>query len=138
MKVPLGILAAVGSAAVIVAALIASAVPQGDAVVRFGIVAAVVLAYAVLADSWTASCVVGLIAFLIFNGFLVNQLGTLSWHGHADFVRLMILGTFVIFGTLAGDIVQSVRRPGGGRIPAQPANGSMAWRTFIEEGKHDA
>ena len=32
------------------------------------------------------------IGFLVFDGFLVNQLGELSWHGWADATRVVTLG----------------------------------------------
>ncbi|NUR74187.1 MAG: hypothetical protein HOU81_25540 [Hamadaea sp.] len=126
---PQGILVGFGSLVVIVAGFVASAFPQAEAVLRYGVLVLAVLAFAAVTAVWTASLVTAVIGFLVFDGFLVNQLGQLSWHGSTDAMRLMALGSAVIAGRLAGDLF-----PGraSGRPPMAAAYPS------VEEDEHDA
>jgi hypothetical protein len=49
------------------------------------------------------------VAFLVFDGFLVNQLGELSWHGAADDQRLFVFILVSISGMLVGVAYRAVR-----------------------------
>jgi hypothetical protein len=118
--------------AVIVAGFVASAVPETDAVVRYGVLVLAVFAFTAATVVWTAPLAVAGIGFLVFNGFLVNQLGELSWHGSADVIRLAVLGAAVIFGRLLGDIFRLSRPAPRGRSTL------MASSIFNKEEEHDA
>jgi hypothetical protein len=141
---PGGILVGIGSLAIIVAGFIASAIPQSDAVVRYGVLVVTILGFAAACRRWGLTLIVAGIGFLIFDGFLVNQLGELSWHGWADAVRVGALGAAAIFGRLLGDIHQSTSRaprPSGSLSlldsPGSNSN-SMAFSKFVKEETHDA
>jgi hypothetical protein len=108
-ELPQEILLGIGSVAVIVAALIASAVPAADGAARYGVLVVAVLVFTMVADVWAAAIGVAVVGYLVFDGFLVNQLGELSWHGQADTIRLMALTLAVVLGRLAGDGYRAVR-----------------------------
>lgn len=126
---PQGILVGVGSLAVIVAGFVASAVPSTPAAARYSVLAVTVLVFTAAADVWAAAIAVSVIGYLVFNGFLVNRLGELSWHGPADGNRLVALAGAVIFGRLIGDGYRSYvsyvkfRRAGPRRGPTLPPAG---------------
>jgi hypothetical protein len=79
--------------------------------------------FAALAVDLVATAGVTGLAALIFNGFLVNQLGELSWHGVADARRLVVLVVAAAIGFAAGAGYRTVRRArgcgaqGAGRLP---------------------
>lgn len=131
-RLPTGILVGVGSLAIIVAGFVASAIPAGDPVVRYGVLVATVFGFAALCGRWTATLTVAGIGFLVFNGFLVNQLGELTWHGWADAARIAVLGAATIFGRLLGDIYRSSSQERS--VPTGP----MACKQLIKEETHDA
>ncbi len=90
-RAPTGIAIGVGGAAVVAAALLAALIPPVYAGWRFAVVAGAVGVFAVLArDGWAVAAVAAL-GWLVVNGFLVNRMGELSWHGSADLLRLMAL-----------------------------------------------
>jgi K+-sensing histidine kinase KdpD len=89
----------------------------------------VVLALVVAAFAWfvrpVAAVVVAVLGWLILNGFLVDQFGTLRWHGEVDAARLAVL----IIAAAAGCLLHArgrllVTGPGveatsqAGRLPA--------------------
>jgi hypothetical protein len=99
---PAGIRLAIGAAAVAVAAFAASAIPGSDGPQRTLLVAAAVGAFAAWSDDWMTALLVAALGFLVVDGFLVDSLGQLSWHGGADVLRLSALvGAAVIGTTLA-------------------------------------
>ena len=57
-----------------------------------------------------AAAATGVLAFLVFDGFLVNSLGQLSWHGAADGWRLLTLAVAVAAGFIAGVAYRAVSR----------------------------
>ncbi|WP_412544231.1 hypothetical protein R8Z50_17560 [Longispora sp. K20-0274] len=76
------------------------------------------------------------IGFAIFNGFLVNRLGELSWHGLVDMLRLGALVLASTAGLAAGEAYRPVRRP---RPSAnRPAASELPGKSFNEEEKHGA
>ncbi|NUO56061.1 MAG: hypothetical protein HOV78_05320 [Hamadaea sp.] len=128
-QIPQGILVGVGSLAVIAAGFVASAFPPADVVPRYGVLVLVVLAFAAATAGWTAPLLTAVIGFLVFDGFLVNTLGQLTWHGTPDGLRLIALGTAVIAGRLVGDLIHG---PGRERPPMATSHSP------IEEDEHDA
>jgi hypothetical protein len=120
---PQGILLGIGTLAVIAAGFIASAVPAGDPGVRFGVLVATVFTFTALCGVWAAPIGVAVIGFLVFDGFLVNRFGELTWHGPADLTRAVALVAALAFGRLAGDVYRAVhgRRAEPARVnPPRP------------------
>lgn len=104
--VPIGVNVAGGSAVMVVAALVAAAVPESAAGVRLGVVAVALAAFTVVTVDLRAAAVVTVLGYLVMDGFLVNRMGELSWRGAADIRRFAILAA----GALAGLGVGAVRR----------------------------
>src|SRR5690349_2255382 len=77
-RLPTGFAIAGGSIVVVVAACAAALIPAAAGAVRLGIVAAGLGLFAAVTVDPAAVAAVGVAAFLVFNGFLVNQLGELS------------------------------------------------------------
>jgi hypothetical protein len=100
---PTGILVGIGSAAVIAGAFAAAAFPVEHPVQRYGVLVVTIFVFTAVTGVWAAPAATAGIGFLVFNGFLVNELGELSWHGNADLTRLLALAAAVIFGRLVGD-----------------------------------
>lgn len=107
---PTGIAVAMGSAVIVVSAFVSAAVPASVGVVRLGPVAVALAGFAALTVNPTATAAVGGLGFLVFDGFLVNQLGELSWHGPADARRLVVLAVAGVLGIGAGTAYRAVRR----------------------------
>ncbi|MEV6963734.1 hypothetical protein AB0M47_01365 [Hamadaea sp. NPDC051192] len=107
---PQGFLVGLGALVVIVAAFVASAIPPADAMLRYAVLVLAVFGFAAATAVWTAPIVTAVIGFLVFDGFLVNQLGQLTWHGSSDGIRLVALAAAVIFGRLAGDVFRMPRQ----------------------------
>jgi hypothetical protein len=108
--IPTGIAVAMGVTAMVVSALVAAAVPASAGAVRLGLVAVTLAGFAALTVDPNAIAAVGVMAFLIFDGFLVNQLGELSWHGAADERHLLVLAAAAVVGHVAGSAYRAVRR----------------------------
>lgn len=91
---PVGIGVAVGAAAVVVGGLAGSALPAGDARI-LPVLVAVGAAAALGGGEGPARCISPVVTaglgWLVVNGFLVNTLGRLSWHGAGDAWRLAAL-----------------------------------------------
>jgi len=102
----LGIGVGLGAATVVVAGLLAAAVPVADRPWRFAVmVIAVVVFGALSGDRLAVACAAGL-AWLVVNGFLVDRFGELSWHGTADIYRALML----ILAGILGLLIAAVRR----------------------------
>ena len=108
--VPSGFGIAAGSVVVVGSAFGAAVVPATAGAVRLGVVAASLAVFAALPVTATAAAGSGVLAFLVFNGFLVNSLGQLSWHGAADGWRLLTIATAVAAGFIAGMAYRAVNR----------------------------
>jgi hypothetical protein len=73
------------------------------------------------------SVIAGALGWLMFNGFVLDQSGTLGWHGSSDALRLSILlAVAVSIGLARAATVAMTRRivleelsPVSGRIPQQ-------------------
>ncbi|WP_238007407.1 hypothetical protein KZZ52_19255 [Dactylosporangium sp. AC04546] len=102
MRMPTGIGVALGAAGAVIAALLAAGItapPEHTA--RLAVLAAEVAATGwVTRDLGAAYATTG-IAWLLLNGFLINELGMLSWHGPSDALRLAVLAGAAAAGWLA-------------------------------------
>jgi hypothetical protein len=112
---PTGIAVTLGSAVIVASAFVSAAVPASAGAVRLGPVALALAGFAALTINPTAVAAVGGLGFLVFDGFLVNQVGELSWHGPADVRRLMVLAAAGVLGLGAGTAYRAVRRLGAWR-----------------------
>jgi hypothetical protein len=97
-----GINVGVGSAAMVAAALIAAAVPASEPVVRLGLPAVALAGFAAITVDLRAAAFVTMVGYLIHDGFLVDRLGQLSWHGPADLYRFLALCAAALVGLAAG------------------------------------
>ncbi len=107
---PVGINVAAGVVVMVAAALAAALVPQSAPAARLGLMALALAAFASLAVDLTAVVMVGGLGYLIVNGFLVNGLGELSWHGAAEVWRLVALGAAALGGLGGGAMYRAARR----------------------------
>jgi len=99
---PVGINIAVGAGIITVALLAASTVPAVDPQWRCAVVAAALGLFAASTVDWVAVSAVVLPTWMVMNGFLVNQLGDLSWHGWADLDRFLALVAAGCLGLAVG------------------------------------
>src|SRR5690349_15596653 len=81
---PLGIHVGLGSVVVVVAALASAGFPASASAIRLGLFALALAGFAEVAVDVTAAAVVTVIGYLVFDGFLVNELGELTWRGGPD------------------------------------------------------
>jgi hypothetical protein len=108
--VPTGFGVAAGSVVVVGSAFGAAAVPTAAGAVRLGLVAGCLAVFAAAPVTATAAAGTGVLALLVFNGFLVNALGELSWHGSADGWRLLTLAVAVTAGFTTGRAYRATSR----------------------------
>jgi hypothetical protein len=97
-----GIDSALGAAVVVFAALGAAGLPSVDSGWRLVVVAVALGLFSALTADALAAAFVGVLAWLIVNGFLVDRYGQLSWHGWADLVRLLVLAAAAGVGVVLG------------------------------------
>jgi hypothetical protein len=108
--IPLGFNVAGGSAVVVVAAFVSAVVPPSAGAVRLGLFALALGLFAARTVDPLAVALVGVLGFGVFEGFLVNQVGELTWHGAADVSRLWVLVVAAVCGLVAGAAYRGVRR----------------------------
>jgi hypothetical protein len=132
---PIGVSVAIGASLVIVAAFVASAIPNGFAALRFGVIAAAVFGYAACSRMPRAIGIVALIGLLISNGFLEDRFGQLEWHGSADIWRVLLLVVSGALGLAAGTGYQFVADL---RSRYRKADSVVLSATSLEEEKHGA
>jgi hypothetical protein len=134
---PLGVNVAAGALVVVVAAFVSAAVPPSAAAVRLGLFAAALGVFAALTVDPLAVVIVGVLGFGVFDGFLVNQLGELTWHGRSDVSRVLVLAAAGVSGVAMGQAYRAVRRA---RLWRGRQRLVMAWTQagWIEEEKRDA
>lgn len=101
---PFGMNLALGAALVVVAVMVAAVIPPVAGYLRFGLVAGAVGLFAAVTLDRLALLGVAAIAWLLVNGFLVNRLGELSWHGWSDIWRIMLLAGAGNAGLLVGEV----------------------------------
>jgi MFS family permease len=102
-RTPTGLVLGAGVVVTVVAACVAAVVPASAQGWRFGIVAGAVGVFAAVTVDPLAVAGVAVLAWLVVNGFLVDRLGELSWHGRGDLVRAMILVLVGGLGLVVGD-----------------------------------
>jgi MFS family permease len=107
---PVGINVAIGLAVVVVAGLVSAAVPQSAGAVRLGLFAVALGLFAATTVDPPAVVLVGVFGFGIFDGFLIDQLGELGWHGAADVVRLLVLLAAAMCGLVVGVVYRGTCR----------------------------
>jgi MFS family permease len=90
---PPGLHLGIGSAAMIVVAFMAAAFTDPGSVQRLLVMALAMAAGAALIPDWRYSAGLGLIGYLLYVGFLVNEYGELTWDGHGS---LWDLGVFTV------------------------------------------
>src|SRR5690242_2788458 len=81
--VPTGFGVAAGAVVVVGAAFAAAVVPTAAGAVPLRLVASCLAGYAAAWATAIEAARTGVMALLDYNGFLVNALGKLSWHGAA-------------------------------------------------------
>lgn len=107
---PTGFGVAAGLAVVVASAMVAAMVPMSAGAVRLGVVAVPLAMFAASPVTATAAVATGVLASLVFDGFLVNSLGQLSWHGAVDGWRLLTLAVAVSAGFIVGVGYRAVNR----------------------------
>jgi hypothetical protein len=132
---PVGINLAAGAAAIVGAGLLAAAIPGAYPWLRFGVLALAVAGFAAISGDRAASIGVGLIAFLIGDGFLEDRMGVLSWHGTSDLWRLMVVVLAVLVGLVVG---AAYRRLAGRPAAAAGEAGRAGVILLAEEERRDA
>jgi len=121
---PVGINVAVGAVTIGAAALAAASVPITDPRLRCVVVALAVGLFAAGTVDGRAVALVILPAWMIMNGFLVNHLGDLSWHGRADLDRILVLLAAGGIGLATGAAYRAVQEPVRAQsAPLLPVNG---------------
>jgi hypothetical protein len=88
---PVGINVAVAAVCLTAAVFAAAAVPITDPQGRCAVVALVLGLFAAFTVDRLAVAAVVIPTWMVMNGFLVNQLGDLTWHGWADVDRFAVL-----------------------------------------------
>jgi hypothetical protein len=89
---------------VVAAALVAAPIPSTHSGWRFAVVAVAVGLFAALTLDGLALAGVAVLGWLVVNGFLVDRLGELSWHGSSDLYRMLLLVVAGAFGLAVGEI----------------------------------
>jgi hypothetical protein len=108
-RIPTGITLGAGTVAVIGAALVAAALPASLPGWRFALIALTVGGFAAVTLDQRALAGVALLGWLVTNGFLVDRLGELSWHGSSDIWRMIILVFAATLGLAAGKAYRQIR-----------------------------
>lgn len=124
---PAGIKLGAGAAAVVTAVVVAAALPKPSQAGRLAIVAGTTGLFGAVALDLASLVGVTVIAWLLVNGFLVNQLGVLTWHGPADLGRLGVLAGAAAVGLAVGGL----RR--GRRVRAERLRFDAATRDLRHE-----
>jgi hypothetical protein len=105
-RTPFGINLAAGAVVMIAAAFVAVLFPEVNA--RLAVVVAVVGGYAgVVADAGASLATAGL-GYLVFDGFLLNRLGELTWNGMTNVWHLINFALAVGAG-LAWRLIRAIR-----------------------------
>ena len=105
---PTGIAIGLGAVLMVVAGFIAAAVPGSLPAWRFAVIAVAVGVFALSLDL-RALAGVGLLGFLISNGFLEDEFGDLTWHGYGDLWRVLVLVMAGACGLAVGKGFRHVR-----------------------------
>jgi hypothetical protein len=132
---PFGIAVGLGAAGMVVAGIVAAAIPATYPGWRFGVIAVAVFAFAAATlDQWALAATAA-IGFLIANGFLEDRLGQLAWHGSVDLWHLLLL---VIAGACGLAVGEGYRYVRDRRSRRNTAGGVALPVSFLEEETHGA
>jgi K+-transporting ATPase KdpF subunit len=138
---PTGVAVAVGAVAVVVAAVAAAFVPVSAGGVRLGLMAAALAGFALATVDLRAAAAVTALGYLVFDGFLVNRMGDLTWTGTPDVRRMEILAGAATVGLLVGafrrnewhDAGSGVRAVDGRVVSRTGSDGSGGEQTVSAE-----
>jgi hypothetical protein len=108
--VPLGINVAIAAVPTVVAVVIGGAIPSTHAVWRMVPVCVVLVSAVAGTVDALAGAIAGVLAFFLVDGFLVNRLGELSWHGMSDVDRVSALAMCVGCGWAIGVARRALRK----------------------------
>jgi hypothetical protein len=99
---PYGIYLGIGSLVIIFAVAVSAATfPMGQSLERLSVLAATIAVFTVVVPDIRASLSVVVLGYLLFNGFLENGYGQLTWDGMTGLWRIGFLVSAVGLG-LAG------------------------------------
>jgi hypothetical protein len=101
-EVPLGINTTTGAVAVILCCAVPGDVTGPGIDARLGVLAVGLVAFAAAVVDVTAVAMSVGVGFLLFDGFVEGDHGTLVWHGRADVIRLAVLCVAGAIGLLIG------------------------------------
>jgi hypothetical protein len=134
-ETPFGIMVAIGAVAMVAAGIVAAMIPTAYPGWRFGVIAFVVFLFAAVALNQLELALVAVIGALIFNGFLEDRLGQLTWHGSDDLWRLLLLVMVGALGLAVGEGCRFIRDL---RSRYRKADGIVLPASSLEEEKHGA
>lgn len=103
-EAPFGINLCVGMLALVTGDFVAARVPASDMGLRCAVVAVALMLIGATTVDWQAVLALLIPGWLLLNGFLINRLGELSWHGWPDVYRLSALAGAGLVGLIAGEI----------------------------------
>jgi amino acid transporter len=95
---PAGIVIAIGAVTVVAAAGLAGRFPLSDSGLRLAVMAAALGIYAACCVDLIAVVAVIPLAWLVFDGFLLDRFGELVWRGWADVARIGVLVAVALVG----------------------------------------
>lgn len=107
-RCPTGLTVA-GGAVVVVGAAVLAALLAHTPGPRLGLLVAAVLIFTAMAGDGRAAIGVGAMAWAVGNGFLVNRLGQLTWHGRLDGWFVIGLLSAVSVGMVTAQVREGIR-----------------------------
>jgi MFS family permease len=119
-RCPTGIAIGVGAAVLIGVAVLAATLPPAPPP-RLALMTGAVAVFAGVSGDGPAALAVAGMAWPIGNGFLLNRLGVLTWHGRVDVWFVLGLVTAVAVGMLIAQIRLELR----GRRALRPSTGLL-------------
>lgn len=102
-------LAVAGGAVVVVGAAVLAALLVDTPGPRLGLLTATVLVFTAAAGDGKAAIGVSAMAWAVGNGFLINRLGQLTWHGRLDVWFVMGLLSAVSVGMVTAQVREGMR-----------------------------
>lgn len=101
-RTPTGITITIGVAVLVGSAVAAAFAPSGDPSLRLALVTLAVTSFAMASQDWAAVAAVLPLAWLIYDGFLLDRYGVLAWRGWSDVIRIGVLVVAAVLGLAAG------------------------------------
>jgi hypothetical protein len=120
---PIAIAVAAGAVAVVAAAVTAAVLPMSAGALRLGVMAIALTVFAATTADPRAVAAVTALGWLVFDGFLVNRFGDLTWTGRLDEWRLGVLVAGAVVGLAAGVLRRWAQLRWGDAEVAAPADG---------------